>query len=89
MKMKMAAAAGENNAVLNAGKQLSMAGSSSAAASAYDAAGDSAYATGITKAGTSLLSGMSDIFKEGRKSGWFKGTPATPNTTVPSGWSSD
>lgn len=66
LKMKMSADNTINKTILNASNQLQSAAGAAGQAASYESAGSAAYNTGLTKAGTSLLTGASDFYKIGR-----------------------
>jgi len=82
LKMKMGSDNKVNQVTMGAYNQALQGSASVGSASMYDAAGSSALNAGVTKAGTSLLTGASDIYKIGRDSGLWGGAAAT-KTQIP------
>jgi len=78
LKMKMGSDNKVNQVVMGAHNQALQGSAAVGSAAMYDAAGSSALNAGFTKAGTSLLTGASDVYKIGKEAGWFKPTPPSP-----------
>lgn len=80
LKMKMGSDNTVNKTLMSASNQILQGAGALGQAASYDAAGSAAYNTGLTKAGTSLLTGASDIYKIAKDAGWLKTTNTTPNS---------
>jgi hypothetical protein len=83
LKMKMGSDNTVNRTLMGASNQILQGQAALGSAAAYDAAGDAAVGTGWAKAGTSLLTGASDIYKTAKQNGWFKSTPQASSSGVP------